>query len=106
MVLMLYLRSLRSASGLGTGHLIWPGSRELDTQEGAQHRDGIVAPQSSVTRNNLLGHAHNPTGDTSVTGIFKLPSSPDFLSRRRPDGSRIVVVVMTEFCFVPVVKFS
>ena len=80
--------------------------RELDTQKSAQHGDGIVAPQSSVTRNNVLGHAHDPTGDAGIAGIFKFPSSPDFLSCRWPEGIGIVLVVATEFFFVTVVMLA
>src|ERR1700720_3151558 len=97
--LALSIRDFRSIAGFGNRRFSTVCQRELDTQKSAQHGDGIIAPQSSVTRNNVLGHAHDPAGDPGVSGEFKFPSPPDFLSCWRPDGVGLILIITTEFFF-------
>src|SRR5580704_4164361 len=104
--LALSIRDFRSSAGFGSRRFSTLCQRELDTQKSAQHGDGIIAPQSSVTRNNVLGHAHDPTGDTGIAGEFKFPTAPEFLSCWRPNSIGLVLIVTTEFFFVTVVMLA
>ena len=78
----------------------------MHTVKSAEHRYRVIAPQSSVTPNNLLGYAHDPAGHTRITGIHKLPTLPVFVSCGRARLIRIVIWTGTEWFFVTIILFA
>src|SRR5439155_23758763 len=99
------IRASMGGNRLGSSHSA-PCQREFDAKKGAQHCNGVVAPQSSMTPNNVLGHADDPTRYAGVAGINKFPPSPEFLSCRRLDRTGIVVGIATGAFLVTVVTVA
>src|SRR5437667_2009760 len=93
-VYLLESRALRRSNRFRRRNLA-ADQREFDSKKRCQHRDGVVAPQSSVFPNNVLGDAHDPTGHASIAGVFKFPSSPA-LGRGWMDLTGSVIAVVTE----------
>src|SRR5262249_23021161 len=54
--------------------------RKMHTVKRAKHRNGVVAPQSSMTPNNLLRHTYYPAGHMGIATVDKLPATPVFIS--------------------------
>src|SRR6476646_1473303 len=75
-VQLLQIGGLWSGPRLGNSHHAACAKREFHSKERAKHRHRVVAPQSSVTPDNVFGHAHDPTRDAGIAGIFKLPLPP------------------------------
>src|SRR5277367_1614052 len=78
----------------------------MQTIKSAEHGNGIVAPYSHVTPNNVLRNAHDPAGHPSISGIDKVPSPPKFSSRRRADHTGIIVGVVAEMVFMTIVPLA
>src|SRR5262245_31191031 len=72
----------------------------------AKHRNGVVAPQPAVTPNDLLRHPDDPTGNTGVATINKLPALPVFIAGCRAHLTRIVIRAATELLFMTVIFFA
>src|SRR6266496_113074 len=100
------IRGLGSGPRLGRSHYPPRAQREFHTKERAHHRNRVVAPQSSVAPDNVFGHAHDPTGDASVTGVFKFPPPPEFFSRRWMDLTGTVIPIAAEAAFMTIVALA
>src|SRR6266496_175746 len=74
--------------------------------QSAEHRHRVIAPQSTVTPNDLLWYAYNPAGHTRVASVDKLPTAPVFVSSGRARIIRIVIWTATELFFVTIVLFA
>src|SRR4030095_11654913 len=72
----------------------------------AKHRYRVIAPQSSVTPNDLLWYAYDPAGHTCITSVDKLPTAPVFVSCWRTRLIRIVIWTATELLFVTIVLLA
>src|SRR6476646_4660875 len=105
-VQLLQIGGLWSGPRLGNSHHAACAKREFHSKERAKHGDRVVAPQSSVTPDNVFGHAHDPTRDSSVTGVFTLPLPPKFFSGRWMDLTGAVFPTAAEILFVTVVMFA
>src|SRR6476660_10586233 len=105
-VQLLQIGGLWSGPRLGNSHNAAWAKREFHSKERAKHRHRVVAPQSSVTPDNVFGHAHDPTGDSSVTGVFKFPPPPEFFSRRWLNSTWAVLPVGTEILFMAIVVLA
>src|SRR4029077_165233 len=79
---------------------------KMHTVKGAEHRYRVIAPQSSVTPNDVLWYAHDPAGHTCIASVDKLPTAPVFVSCRRARLIRIVLWTAAELFFVPIVLFA
>src|SRR6266566_1235233 len=104
-VYLLWVRASRRRNRLGSCHFA-ACQREFHAKKGAQHRDGVVAPQSSMTPNDVLWHPHDPIRYAGVAGIFKFPLPPEFLSRRRMDITRSVFPIATGVAFMTIVVLA
>src|SRR5262249_32739268 len=79
---------------------------KLDAEQSHQHGDGVVAPESAMSPDNVLGYTYDPTRDTGVAGIAKLPLPPILVAGRRAKRTGRVVAVATETFFVSVVVLA
>src|SRR5207253_9001001 len=79
---------------------------KMHTVKSAEHRYRVIAPQSSVTPNDLLRYAYNPTRHTRIASVDKLPTLPVFVSCGRARLIRIVIGTATELFFVTIILFA
>src|SRR5205823_12208294 len=80
--------------------------RKFHAKERAEHRNRVVAPQTSMTPDNVFRHAYDPTGHAGVAGILKFPLSPEFFSRRWMDVTGTVIPIATEAAFMTIVVLA
>src|SRR5947207_10047616 len=78
----------------------------MHTVKSAEHRYRVIAPQSSVTPNDLLRHSYDPAGHTSVAAVDKLPTLPVFVSCGTARHIGIILWTRTELFFVAIVLFA
>ncbi len=78
----------------------------MHTVKSAEHRYRVIAPQSSVTPNDLLRYAHYPAGHTRIAAVDKLPTLPVFVSCGRTRLIWIVIRTATELFFVTIILFA
>jgi hypothetical protein len=78
----------------------------MHAEKSAQHGDGVVAPESAVTPNNILWHPHNPAWHAGITRINESPPSPNFFSGRWPDLIGVIAAIAAETVFVAIVTFT
>src|SRR4030095_5918439 len=97
---------LWSSPRLGGSHHAARAQREFHAKERPQHRNRIVAPQSSVTPDNVFGHAHDPTGDAGITGVNKFPLPPEFFSCRWMNVAGTVFPIATEAAFMTIIALA
>src|SRR5215831_16748015 len=71
-----------------------------------KHRNGIVAPQSAVTPDDVLRHSYYPTRHMRISTVNKLPATPVLVASARTGLIRIVIWTATELLFVAVVHFA
>src|SRR5215472_10197104 len=105
------IQFLRVRSFGNTGPLRWDRSAfciqgKMHAVKSTEHRNGIVAPQSAVTPNDLLRHSYDPAGHMGISTVDKLPSTPVFVSSARTRLIRIVIWTATELVFVAIVRFA
>jgi len=79
---------------------------KMYTVKSAEHRYRVIAPQSSVTPNDLLWYTHDPAGNTCIAAVDKLPTAPVFVSCGRTCLTGIVFRTLTELFFVTIVLFA
>src|SRR6267142_4621137 len=78
----------------------------MHTVESTEHRYRVIAPQSAVTPNDFLGHAHDPVRHARIAAVDKLTTLPVFVSCGRTCLIRIVIRTRTEWFFVTVILFA
>ena len=78
----------------------------MHAKKSTQHGDGVVAPESAVTPNDILGHPNNPAWYTGITRINELPPSPKFFPSRWPVFIGIIAAISAETVFVAIVTFA
>ena len=105
-VQLLQIGGLWSGPRLGNSHNAAWAKREFHSKERAKHSHRVVAPQSSVTPDNVFGHAHDPTRDAGIAGIFKLPLPPKFFSGRWMDSTWAVLPTAAEILFMAIVVLA
>src|SRR5207237_10117 len=108
---MVIIRRTQPLSPLSTKRLRCGSWKEWcrktsDSKERAEHRNRVVAPQTSMTPDNVFRHAYDPTGHAGVAGILKFPLSPEFFSRRWMDVTGTVIPIATEAAFMTIVVLA
>src|SRR6266436_8398016 len=64
---------------------------KMHTVKGAEHRYRVIAPQSSVTPNDVLRYTYDPARHTCIAAVDKFPTAPGFISSRRARLAWIVI---------------
>src|SRR6476646_603348 len=59
-----------------------------------------------MTPNNFLRHPDDPAWHPGISGIDKLPSPPILLSGRRTDFIGVIVSIVAEAIFMPIVTLT
>src|SRR5215831_14651395 len=106
LVQFLRVRGFGNTRALGRDRSALCIQREMHAIKSAEHGYRVIAPQSAVTPNDLLGYAYNPARHMGIAAVDKLPALPVFISSWRARLIRVVIRAATELFFVTIVLFA